>query len=485
MKVFVAGATGVLGRRAVARLVDAGHAVTAVARSHDKAALVRGLGATPVSVDLFDADAVRDVVTGHDAVVNLATKIPPIRKMAAPGAWDENDRIRTEVSRNLADAAIGAGARVFVQESIGFLYRGAGDEWIDEDSPFLETPHTEPLRAAEAAAATVTEAGGRGVALRFGRFMAPESDQIELVFNSARAGFFLEPGRGDTYIPVIHADDAAAAVVAALDAPSGVYHVVDDAPSTRAEHRAAVAEAVGRRRLLRPPSFISRLTGGRLRQLHRSQRTSNARFKDATGWSPVYPDAGATYRAIARELRLPQRVPTLLRVALGVLAVSGLAVGVQAGVDPRGFYADFPFGRGWVAADGPFNEHLVRDFSALNLAVGALAAGALMARSKALSRAAGAAWLLYGVPHLTYHLGHLDVFEGFDLVANVVALSGVVVLAVLALTVPVRSPDPVPHVGSPFRPLRPEDTEARRSANRGRSPRQGSPGPRAGRPTAP
>src|SRR5437588_3795696 len=106
MKVFVAGATGVLGRRAVARLVEAGHDVTAVARGPEKAALVRGLGATPVEVDLFDADAVAAAVVGHDVVCNLATSIPPIRKAAMPSAWATNDRIRREASRNLVDGAM-------------------------------------------------------------------------------------------------------------------------------------------------------------------------------------------------------------------------------------------------------------------------------------------------------------------------------------------------------------------------------------------
>ena len=86
-KVFVAGATGVLGKRAVARLVAEGHEVTGVARSEQKAQLLRRLGAAPVAVDVFDAAAVRDAVAGHDVVMNLATHIPPLSKAAAPGAW--------------------------------------------------------------------------------------------------------------------------------------------------------------------------------------------------------------------------------------------------------------------------------------------------------------------------------------------------------------------------------------------------------------
>ena len=144
MQVFVAGATGVLGRRVVARLVAAGHEVTGVARSPEKDALLETLGARPVRVDLFDADAVRAAVVGHDAVVNIATKIPPVAQMARLRAWDENERIRREASANLVDGAIAAGATVFVQESLAFLYGEHGADWLDATS----TPWTPSMFSA-------------------------------------------------------------------------------------------------------------------------------------------------------------------------------------------------------------------------------------------------------------------------------------------------------------------------------------------------
>ena len=110
MRVFVAGATGVVGRRAVPALVAAGHTVTAVVRSPAKAELARSMGAVPVEVDLSGPDALRAAVACHDAVCNLATHIPPLARGAEASAWDENTRIRTEASRNLVDAALAAGA---------------------------------------------------------------------------------------------------------------------------------------------------------------------------------------------------------------------------------------------------------------------------------------------------------------------------------------------------------------------------------------
>ena len=131
MRVFVAGGTGVLGRRAVARLVAAGHEVTGVSRSPERDALLESLGARPVRVDLFDADAVRAAVAGSEAVVNITTKIPPLAQMARDSRGHENERIRREASGILVDAALAAGAAVFVQESLAFMYGEHGDEWID------------------------------------------------------------------------------------------------------------------------------------------------------------------------------------------------------------------------------------------------------------------------------------------------------------------------------------------------------------------
>ena len=118
---------------------------------------------------------------------------------------------------------------------------------------------------------------------------------------------------------------------------------------------------------------------------------------------------------------------------LGALTASSGLLGVWAVAGPRSFYDSFPNGRGWVAADGPYNEHLVRDFGGLNLALAVIGAVAVVKFTPLLVRTAAAAMLAFGVPHLLYHATHLDVYEGFDLVANVASLSASVVLAVAVL----------------------------------------------------
>jgi hypothetical protein len=114
----------------------------------------------------------------------------------------------------------------------------------------------------------------------------------------------------------------------------------------------------------------------------------------------------------------------LLRVLLVLLALGNVQVGVWATFAPRSFYDDFPGGdRSWVALDGPYNEHLVRDFGATNLALAILTIAALVWLTRGLVVTAGLAWIAYGVPHLVYHLRHLDVYDTGDQVANVVVLS--------------------------------------------------------------
>src|SRR5437588_3135335 len=206
MRVFVAGATGVAGRRAVARLVAAGPEVTGIARSAEKETLLASLGARSARVSLFDPEALRDAVAGHDAVVNLATKIPTVSKMAQISAWQENERIRREASGHLVDAAIAAGATVFVQESLAFLYGEHRDEWVDASSTSVAaSTFSEAVQTAEANVGRFTEHGGRGVVLRFGRFYAPDSGQTRALVEAARRGAAGDIGPGSSYAPMIDA----------------------------------------------------------------------------------------------------------------------------------------------------------------------------------------------------------------------------------------------------------------------------------------
>ena len=302
-KVFVTGATGVLGRRVLPRLVAEGHEVTAVARSEEKADLVRSLGAAAARVDLFDPVAVKDAVAGHDVVANLATHIPSTLKATLPGAWKENERIRREVSRNIVDAALDAGAERVVQEALAFVYVDVGDEWVDEESPVDGGSFNVGVHVAEEHVARFTAGGGTGVVLRFGLFHGSDSEQTAQAVSLARRGLTMTVGPPDAYLSIIELDDAARAVVAALGAPAGVYNVVDDEPLTRRQYADALAQAIGRTKPLRlPPGVASKVGGAKTALLARSQRVRNARFREATGWAPASPSAREAWRKIVGEI---------------------------------------------------------------------------------------------------------------------------------------------------------------------------------------
>jgi hypothetical protein len=139
---------------------------------------------------------------------------------------------------------------------------------------------------------------------------------------------------------------------------------------------------------------------------------------------------------------MPERVT---RLVCALLALSSAVVGVWATFMPRSFYDDFPGGgRAWVSPDGPYNEHLVRDVGALNLALTAVTLFALVALSRQLVLATAVAWLAYGVPHVVYHLRHLGPFDGSDVTAIPTSLMLAVVGALLLLVPPARRPRAVP-----------------------------------------
>ncbi|MGI9080194.1 MAG: NAD-dependent epimerase/dehydratase family protein [Acidimicrobiales bacterium] len=296
MRVFVAGATGVIGRRVVEELVTGGHDVSAVARTDAKASWLAAKGAAPTRVDLFDGDALSRAVRGHQAVVNLATHIPTGNAMMFRRGWRQNDRLRTVAGRRLAGAAARAGVEAFVQESITLLYADGGTAWLDEDTAVDPTVFTRSAIEAEGHARQFAAGPGRGVVLRFAQFVAPDSAHTVQMVAKATKGTLLLLGRPGGYEPFVHVDDAATAVVAALECPSGTYNVVEGVPSTRADHAAAWSRALDRPVAL-PPAWLGRLP--RLSGLARSRRPSHAAFTEATGWRPRHPDLRSVWPALA------------------------------------------------------------------------------------------------------------------------------------------------------------------------------------------
>jgi nucleoside-diphosphate-sugar epimerase len=302
VRIFVTGATGVIGRRAVPMLTAAGHRVTAAGRNPARLAALEMSGARTVTLNLFDREAVRRTVRDHDVVVNLATHIPSTMRIMFPGAFRENDRVRREGSANLVDAALEAGVARYIQESFAPIYDDGGDRWLDESSPLRPVPYNRTVLDAERSAERFRECGGAGVVLRFALFYGPDCRAMLDTLPMLRRGIAPLPGRGDAYISAVSHDDAARAVITALEIPPGTYNVTDDEPLVRADYFAAFADAFGLPHPKPMPSWLPKLMGSLGELLGRSQRMSNAKLR-ACGWEPRYPNVYEGFCAMAAELR--------------------------------------------------------------------------------------------------------------------------------------------------------------------------------------
>jgi nucleoside-diphosphate-sugar epimerase len=299
MRVFVTGGTGAIGGYAVPALVAAGHTVSALARSPEKAAVLSGQGAEPVSVSLFDRDGLTAAFAGHEAVVNLASALPRTERFIFTSAWSECQRVRSEGSASLVDAAVRAEIPRFIQESIAMIYRDGADRWIDEDWPTDRFPIAAGNHAAEANAHRFGAAGGAESILRFGLFYGDGAAHSEQIMAMARRHIGFQAGRPGSFISSIHLADAANAVAAALECPAGTYNIVDDQPVTARDNTAAMAHAVGARPWLRGPGRSALLLGNRTTSMTRSLRVSNARFRANAAWKPRYASVREGYSAMA------------------------------------------------------------------------------------------------------------------------------------------------------------------------------------------
>ncbi len=294
MNVFVTGATGVLGTSVARMLIDIGHHVRALARNAGAESRLRDAGLEPVQASLFDPASLLAALRGCDAVLHLATRIPPPNRSTVRGAWEENDKIRSEGTRNLVDAALECGVSTLLYPSIVYVYADGGSNWLE-----APTAGTKPSRItrstlqAESEVERFNQAGNRGIVLRMGGFYGPSAPStLQLLRYARRYGIAMLVGRPTAYQPLIWVDDAAVAVVDALSkAPAGTYDIVDDEPLQKRELAESLARAVGRKRVFRPPVILFRFLAGKDPMfLTRSQRVSNRRFKEETGWSPTVPD---------------------------------------------------------------------------------------------------------------------------------------------------------------------------------------------------
>lgn len=309
MRVFLAGATGVVGSRLLPRLLEAGHDVTAMTRREDRAGVLRELGAVPAVCDVFDSDALRAAVerSSPEVVVHELTDLPPAldpRKMEQQLAG--NDRIRTEGTRNLVAAAVAAGARRMVAQSVAFAYAPTGDSVKREDDPLWDDaawPWSRSIAALHELEDAVTRTEGlEGLVLRYGFFYGPGSSYGPSGYFAREVGRRRFPvvGKGSGVFSFIHVDDAADATVAAVErgAP-GIYNVTDDEPAPMREWLPVYADAIGAKRPWRVPRFVARLLAGQyaVSLATELRGASNEHAKAELGWAPRYGSWRQGFRA--------------------------------------------------------------------------------------------------------------------------------------------------------------------------------------------
>src|SRR3954454_6068207 len=294
MRVFVAGASGAIGTRLVAQLIERGHEVIGTYRSPGHDERIRGQGATAIELDLLDAPAVAASMLEHepDAIIHEATALNGVKfSRNFDRTFEQTNRLRVEGTENLLAAAREARVEWFIVQSFASRrYERTGGPLKTEDDP-LEENWPRAMRASVAAMRhldeTVTRAGG--IVLRYGVFYGADNDGL---VEPVRKRQFPIVGDGGGMASWIHLDDAAAATVLALECGNpGIYHVVDDDPAPVREWLPVLAEALGAKPPRRFPVWLARLFAGDAAVMMgtTARGASNAKAKRELGWAPHYP----------------------------------------------------------------------------------------------------------------------------------------------------------------------------------------------------
>ena len=297
MRIFLAGATGAIGKPLIRQLKEHGHEVVGTTRSQAKAGELRDLGAEPVILDALDRDAVIAAVAQArpDAILHQLTALSTIDFRHFEKSFELTNRLRTEGTDNLLAAARAAGAERFVAQSYaGHPYARTGGPLKTEDDPLDPAPAAQMRSTIEAIKyleRAVLAFGG--IVLRYGGFYGPGTglarggEQLEMV----RKRRFPLVGEGRAVWSLVHVDDAAAATVAALERakPGTIYNIVDDEPARVGEVLAFLAELVGAKPPRRIPVWLARLLGEHMVvMMDEGRGASNAKARRELGWEPAH-----------------------------------------------------------------------------------------------------------------------------------------------------------------------------------------------------
>jgi nucleoside-diphosphate-sugar epimerase len=301
MRIFVAGATGVVGRRLVPELTRRGHEVVGTTRTPGKLDRVRELGAEPILLDALDEATVKDAVASAapEVVVHQLTAIPEaVNPRHLDRDFEMTNRLRTEGTDHLLEAARATGVRRFVAQSFAaWCYARTGGPVKSEEDP-LETDPPGSARETLAAIRHVERAvtGSEdleGIALRYGGFYGPGTTigEASAMLEMIRKRRLPIVGRGTGVWSFLHVDDAASATVAAIErGERGIYNVADDDPAPVATWLPLLAEAIGAPRPRRVPLWLVRPMIGEagVAMMTEIRGVSNAKAKSELAWQPAY-----------------------------------------------------------------------------------------------------------------------------------------------------------------------------------------------------
>ena len=300
MRIFVAGATGAVGRRLVPRLVRAGHSVTGLTHTPSKAGFVRELGAKPVVADALDERPIRAaVVAAHpDVIVHELTDLKgasDLRKFDR--AFANSNRLRTEGTDHLLAAARDCGVRRIVAQSFcGWPYARTGGQVKSEDDPLDANPPQELRRTLDAIRylerVVTTSETPEGVVLRYGAFYGPDTGVFDAaLIEQIRRRRVPLIGGGAAWWSFLQIDDAAEATALAIELGRGVYNIVDDDPAPVHEWLPATAAMLGAKPPFRVPAWVARLATGEhlVAMMTQSRAGSNAKARRELNWRPLHP----------------------------------------------------------------------------------------------------------------------------------------------------------------------------------------------------
>lgn len=313
MKIFLAGGTGAVGRQLTPMLVEAGHEITAITRSDEHAAWIRKLGAKSVICDALDRPALIDAVVKSEpnAIINQLTEIPKdLDPKRVREQFYRTNRLRTEATQTLIEAAESIEVSRFVNQSVAFFYRPVREELAtEEELLFVDAPkeYKDIIIAVNRMEHIVQDAVSvNPIVLRYGFFYGPGTTYAADTPFAAGVRTRRMPilGRGKGVFSFTHVRDAAAAVISALDSTaSGCFNIVDDEPAEVREWLPYYATLLKAKRPWRIPAFIGRWLAGEYvtTMMTRQRGASNEKAKQELEWEPTVPDWREGFRQMLTD----------------------------------------------------------------------------------------------------------------------------------------------------------------------------------------